>query len=196
MKFYCMVCRRVVPELRVRRKSPYCSKECRGVSRRARRDWMAKRRCRLCGRAFRRRLERPARAGKGKGGRTGTVVEIRGCAPGAQGNLVSSDEWRVASGIGLARLWHWLTTTRYTRLLEERVARLEAENAHLRNAIYARAGVGPVPLGPAPPANAAGERRMSQPIRRPISWSQVKQKLESSAMTQPQGTSSPRGPSS
>jgi len=81
----------------------------------------------------------------------------------------------------LANIWHWLTTTRYTRLLEERVARLEAENAHLRNAIYARAGVGPVPLGPAPAANAAGERRMPQPIRRPISWSQVKQKLEGAA---------------
>ena len=77
--------------------------------------------------------------------------------------------------------WHWLTTTRYTRLLEERVARLEAENAHLRNAIYARAGVGPVPLGPPPSDHAGSERRSPQPLRRPISWSQVKQKLESAA---------------
>ena len=80
----------------------------------------------------------------------------------------------------LARVWHWLTTTRYTRVLEERIARLEAENAHLRNAIYARAGVGPVPLGPAPPDSSA-ERRLPQPIRRPISWAQVKQKLETEA---------------
>jgi hypothetical protein len=80
------------------------------------------------------------------------------------------------------RFWHWLTTTRYTCLLEDRVARLEAENTHLRNAIYARAGVGPVPLGPAPPPNAAGEKRSPQPLRRPISWSQVKQKLEAAAV--------------
>ncbi len=78
----------------------------------------------------------------------------------------------------LENFWHWLTTTRYTRLLEGRVERLETENAHLRNAIYARAGIGPVPLGPAPAAGSAGERREHPPIRRPISWSQVKQKLE------------------
>ena len=80
----------------------------------------------------------------------------------------------------LAHLWHLLTTTRYTRLLEKRVASLEAENAHLRNAIYARAGVGPVPLTPPAVADAA-ERRLPQPLRRPISWSQVKQKLEQAA---------------
>ena len=88
-----------------------------------------------------------------------------------------------------ARIWHWLTTTRYTRLLEDRVARLEVENAHLRNAIYARAGVGPVQLGPPPLENAAAERRSSQPLRRPISWSQVKQKLESEAANRKQGSS-------
>ncbi len=86
----------------------------------------------------------------------------------------------------MTRFWHWLTTTRYTRLLEERVARLEAENAHLRNAIYARAGVGPVPLGPAP-TDSAADRRLPQPIRRPISWAQVKQKLEAEAANRGQG---------
>jgi len=81
----------------------------------------------------------------------------------------------------LSPIWHWMTTTRYTRLLEERVARLEAENAHLRNAIYARAGVGPVPLAPPPQEHAGAGRRSPQPLRRSISWSQVKQKLESAA---------------
>ena len=85
--------------------------------------------------------------------------------------------------------WHWLTTSRYTRLLEERVASLEAENTHLRNAIYARAGVGPVPLGPALSHDAA--QRLPQPLRRPISWSQVKQKLEQSA-ARTAATESPR----
>ena len=82
----------------------------------------------------------------------------------------------------------WFGATRHTRLLEERVERLEAENAHLRNAIYARAGVGPVPLGPAPQKSGEGERRTQQPIRRPISWSQVKQKLESAAANQPKSS--------
>ena len=94
----------------------------------------------------------------------------------------------------MSRFWHWMTTTRYTRLLEERVARLEAENAHLRNAIYARAGIGPVPLGPPQPEHAGAERRSPQPLRRPISWSQVKQKLESAAAVQQQGSSSQRVP--
>jgi len=94
----------------------------------------------------------------------------------------------------MSRFWHWMTTTRYTRLLEERVARLEAENAHLRNAIYARAGIGPVPLGPPPAERAGAERRSPQPLRRPISWSQVKQKLESAAAVQQQGSSSQRVP--
>jgi hypothetical protein len=80
---------------------------------------------------------------------------------------------------GIARAWHWLTTTRYTRSLEERVARLEAENLHLRNAIYARAGVGPVTLGTAAGAVHEVDRKAPQPVRRPISWIQVKQKLES-----------------
>jgi hypothetical protein len=80
------------------------------------------------------------------------------------------------------RFWHWLTTTRYTRLLEERVARLEAENTHLRNAIYARAGVGPVTLGTAPGTHAGPEKK-PQPLRRPISWIQLKQKLEEAAAT-------------
>jgi hypothetical protein len=90
----------------------------------------------------------------------------------------------------LARVWHWLTTTRYTRLLEERVARLETENAHLRNSIYVRAGVGPVPLHPGSDAAPGAERKAPQPIRRPISWAQVKQKLESAAADNRKGGAS------
>jgi len=96
----------------------------------------------------------------------------------------------------MSHFWHWLTTTRYTRLLEERVARLEAENAHLRNAIYARAGVGPVPLGPAPSPSPPwrAERQPPQPVRRPISWAQVKQKLESAAAARNSGASGVKTP--
>ena len=95
----------------------------------------------------------------------------------------------------LERFWHWLTTTRYSRLLEERVARLEAENEHLRNAIYARAGVGPVLLNTAPRESNA-EKRMQQPIRRPVSWSQVKQKLESAGTAHRQNSAFRNAPSS
>jgi len=96
----------------------------------------------------------------------------------------------------LERFWHWLTTTRYSRLLEERVARLEAENAHLRNAIYARAGIGPVLLATATTDVGSSDKRGRQPIRRPVSWSQVKQKLESAASPHQQSSTSPRGFSS
>jgi hypothetical protein len=75
--------------------------------------------------------------------------------------------------------WHWLTSTRYTRLLEARVASLEIENRALRNSIYARAGMAPVdytqPDGVAPP------HKMPPPIRRVVSWAQMKQKLEQEA---------------
>jgi len=88
----------------------------------------------------------------------------------------------VCFGVGFLRT-AWFGASCYTRLLEDRVARLEAENAHLRNAIYARAGIGPVPLGPVP-ANGDTEKRLPQPIRRPVSWAQVKQKLETAAANQ------------
>ena len=134
--------------------------------------------------------------GEGPEGQSGEIVEIRACAPGAQGNLVASNEWLVASEDQLTRFWHWLTTTRYTRLLEERVAVLEAENLHLRNSIYARAGIGPVLLATAPTDVGSSDKRSRQPIRRPVSWSQVKQKLESAASPHQQSSTSPRGFSS
>jgi hypothetical protein len=101
------------------------------------------------------------------------------CAFG--GCLAPSFEFRFSAFVlmQLTGFWHWLTTTRYTRLLEERVARLEAENTHLRNAIYARAGVGPVMLGTTPGARPEPGKKVHQPLRRPISWIQLKQKLES-----------------
>ena len=67
MKLYCMVCRRTVPDERVRRGSPYCSKDCREVYRKARRDWRATKHCRLCGRPVRKTLDGTASAGKGCG---------------------------------------------------------------------------------------------------------------------------------
>ena len=88
----------------------------------------------------------------------------------------------------IERVWHWLTTTRYTRLLEECLARLEAENAHLRNAIYARAGVGPVTLGTAAAVDGPAAKKTHQPLRRPISWIQLKQKLETESVHRGQGS--------
>jgi hypothetical protein len=45
--------------------------------------------------------------------------------------------------------WRALTTTRYTRLLEEEVARLRAENRAMMNSLLGTAGVPPVDF-PAP----------------------------------------------
>ncbi len=76
----------------------------------------------------------------------------------------------------LLQAWHWLTTTRYTRLLEEELARLRVENIALRNSIYARAGVPPVDYTA---ANGVAPRpKLPPPIRRAITWSQAKARLE------------------
>ena len=77
----------------------------------------------------------------------------------------------------IAEVWHWLTTTRYTRLLEDEVSRLRVENVALRNSIYARAGVPPIEYAAAIVAGAKGNGRPA-PIRRSMSWAQAKAKLE------------------
>jgi hypothetical protein len=77
----------------------------------------------------------------------------------------------------LASVWHWLTTTRYTRLLEEELARLRIENVALRNSIYARAGVPPVEYADAVVGAARGNGRPAA-IRRAMSWAQAKARLE------------------
>ncbi|NDQ58032.1 MAG: hypothetical protein GZ088_13250 [Acidipila sp.] len=98
----------------------------------------------------------------------------------------------------ICNLWHWLTTTRYTRLLEEEVVRLRVENVALRNSIYARAGVPPVEyaaaLAPAfsPAGRGAGA---PAPVRRPLSWAQAKARLESLHRVTPGKTEEKRDPS-
>ena len=77
----------------------------------------------------------------------------------------------------IAALWHWLTTTPYTRLLEEEVARLRIENVALRNSIYARAGVPPVEYAAAIVGASRANGRPA-PFRRTMSWAQAKAKLE------------------
>lgn len=74
-------------------------------------------------------------------------------------------------------IWHWLTTTRYTRLLENELARLRIENAALRNSIYARAGVPPVEYADAMVAASRANGRPAA-IRRAMSWAQAKARLE------------------
>ena len=90
MTLYCTVCCNPLPETRVVRGSPYCSSECRSAYRKWRRDSLAERRCRLCGRPKRKlriATEPIARTeSAGMPGDTSQVVsvEIRPCAPGAQ----------------------------------------------------------------------------------------------------------------
>ncbi len=77
----------------------------------------------------------------------------------------------------LAQTWRWLTTTRYTRLLEDELARLRIENVALRNSIYARAGVPPVEYSNAIVDAARGNGRPAA-IRRAVTWAQAKARLE------------------
>ena len=84
----------------------------------------------------------------------------------------------------IAVFWHWLTTTPYTRLLEEEVARLRIENVALRNSIYARAGVPPVEYAAAIVGASRANGRPA-PFRRSMSWAQAKAKLESIHRTAP-----------
>jgi hypothetical protein len=88
----------------------------------------------------------------------------------------------------IAALWHWLTTTRYTRLLEEELARLRVENVALRNSIYARAGVPPIEYAAGIVGEARGHGRPAA-IRRAVSWAQAKARLE--AMHRP-GSAAPQ----
>jgi hypothetical protein len=61
MSLYCTVCRNRWPETRVVRGAPHRSPECRSAYRRWRRDSLAERRCRLCGRPKRNREVPPRR---------------------------------------------------------------------------------------------------------------------------------------
>lgn len=72
---YCTICREPITDPgRLRRQSPYCSEECRRVAKNEKRELTASRKCRLCGRRFRRRVQ-------------AVPVETmapEGCATGAQ----------------------------------------------------------------------------------------------------------------
>jgi len=59
----------------------------------------------------------------------------------------------------IATIWRVLSTTRYTRLLEDEIDRLREENRGLLNSLLTRAGVSPIDL-PKPAAPKA--RRMSR----------------------------------
>jgi len=56
-------------------------------------------------------------------------------------------------------LWHRISTTRYTMLLEDEVDRLRAENRGLLNSLLTRAGVQPID---APPLVSREGRRMTR----------------------------------
>jgi hypothetical protein len=72
---WCTKCGRPInDQKRIRRKSPYCSDDCRREGRREMRALLAQGRCRLCGRTQR----RPSQA----------AVESACVAPGAHGTLL------------------------------------------------------------------------------------------------------------
>jgi hypothetical protein len=71
-------------------------------------------------------------------------------------------------------LWHWLTTSRYTRALEGEVARLRAENRALVNSLLGTAGVPPLQSDS---SQAPGDRKPIPAVRR-RSWQQIGRMLE------------------
>jgi hypothetical protein len=80
----------------------------------------------------------------------------------------------------LAELWRWLVTGRYTRTLEEEIARLRVENRALVNSLLGTAGVPPLHLDASPAGAAAGTAtsiRPWRPVRR-RSWQQIGRMLE------------------
>jgi hypothetical protein len=62
----------------------------------------------------------------------------------------------------LRALWRRITTSRYTRALENEVMLLRAENRALLNSILGIAGVPPIPV---PEMSANGENRAATPTR-------------------------------
>jgi hypothetical protein len=74
----------------------------------------------------------------------------------------------------LRTIWRTITTTRYTRLLEEEVARLRVENRAMMNSLLGTAGIPPVEF-PAP------ARLQEIPRLRRRSWQQVQALRESEA---------------
>lgn len=88
---------------------------------------------------------------------------------------------------GLAKMWRWLTTSRYTRALEAEAARLRADNSALMNALL---GAGHVVQVPVPTGIQTGSPKSTEassgsanavkavPAARRRSWQQIGRMLE------------------
>lgn len=76
-----------------------------------------------------------------------------------------------------ANIWHWLVTSRYTRALEEEVARLRAENRALVNSLLGTAGVPPLVIHEAALPGSAEGKAVVPAVRR-RSWQQIGRMLE------------------
>jgi hypothetical protein len=76
-----------------------------------------------------------------------------------------------------ANIWRWLVTSRYTRALEEEVARLRAENRALVNSLLGTAGVPPLAIHEAGTPGSA-EGKVAVPAVRRRSWQQIGRMLE------------------
>ena len=86
-----------------------------------------------------------------------------------------------------ANFWHWLATNRYTRALEEEVARLRAENRALVNSLLGTAGFPPISLEDDARRGLVG----LPPVRR-RSWAQIARERELAAGQGIQGQGSPQ----
>lgn len=125
----------------------------------------------------------PHELGGGVADRPGRIVQLRFLTP-TQTVGVGNDTGKIRDTGGevdtLRKLWRTLTTTRYTRLLEEEVARLRAENRAMMNSLLGTAGIPPVDF-PAPQVKEI-------PRLRRRSWPQIQACLGRQAQREAEAT--------
>jgi hypothetical protein len=101
-------------------------------------------------------------------------------------NEANSTDARGVAVALIARIWHWLTTTPYTRLLEAEVERLRSDNIALRASVFGLVGrpaqtyaaylARQIESASAKPNG--GETKRAEPARRHLSWAEIRKRLE------------------
>jgi hypothetical protein len=90
---------------------------------------------------------------------------------------------------GVKRFWHWLTTSRYTRLLEAEVERLRSDNIALRASVFGLVGkpgqtYAAYLAEQIRPKGANGEGKTPEAARRHVGWAEIKKRLEARDATE------------
>jgi hypothetical protein len=85
--------------------------------------------------------------------------------------------------VRIATAWHWLTTTRYTRLLEAEVERLRGENIALRASVFGLVGrpgqtYATYLAEQLQPKKVDGQAKAPEAARRFERWQEIRKRLE------------------